>query len=107
MIDQPNNNQLQTNGNTDYRPSKRDRQFKSREENRTRVVWGMTQADFYNDLHNQQILVTTLDGKALAGKLIGVDVFDLILEKPEGERMLLAKGAIKTVRAYREKEKEI
>lgn len=107
MIDQTSNSQPQTNGNTERRPSKRDRQFKSREENRTRVVWGVTQADFYDELHNQQILVTTLDGKALAGKLIGVDVFDLILEKPDGERMLLAKGAIKTVRAYREKEKEL
>ncbi|MGC9521378.1 MAG: LSm family protein [Anaerolineae bacterium] len=57
-------------------------------------VWGKRSAAFYNELQNKAVLVAVSGGKIFKGRLIGVDVYDIIIAQESGLELLLPKGNI-------------
>ena len=56
--------------------------------------WGMASAEFYYQLENQHVTIALTTGKALKGRLIGVDTYDIIIRQSSGLEVLIIKGAI-------------
>lgn len=56
--------------------------------------WGTSSAQFYADVENKTIAIHLRNGQVLTGELVGLDTFDLILERAEGKRALVPKHAI-------------
>ncbi len=56
--------------------------------------WGTSAAQFYADVENKIIAIHLRDGQVLTGELVGVDKFDLVLEREAGKRALIPKHAI-------------
>ena len=65
----------------------------------TEKTWGVSAAEFYKGLRDQPIQVVTIDGKLYKGNLVGVDVYDLVIQQAAGATILLAKHAVKFVQA--------
>ena len=57
-------------------------------------VWGKRAAAFYSELENQFVQVAVVNGKIFKGKLIGVDVYDIIIEQDSGLELLISKGNV-------------
>ncbi len=57
-------------------------------------VWGKRSAAFYSELQNKTVLVAVASGKVFKGQLIGVDVYDIIIEQKSGLELLIPKGNI-------------
>ncbi|MDF1512291.1 MAG: hypothetical protein P1S60_00635 [Anaerolineae bacterium] len=57
-------------------------------------VWGKRTAEFFTDLENQPVQVAVVTGKIFKGTLIGVDVYDIIIQQESGLQLLIAKGNI-------------
>jgi len=57
-------------------------------------VWGKRTADFFADLRNESISVAVSNGKVFKGRLIGVDVYDILIRQDSGLELLLSKGNI-------------
>ncbi|MBN1810588.1 MAG: hypothetical protein JXA14_01990 [Anaerolineae bacterium] len=58
------------------------------------TVWGRRSHQFYAALENQKIRVATVNDRTIKGTLIGVDVYDLIVQLESGLEILLPKGNI-------------
>jgi hypothetical protein len=65
-------------------------------------VWGKRAAAFYNKLENQLVQVAVTNGKIFKGTLIGVDVYDIIIQQESGLELLIAKGNIVYVHKAKE-----
>ena len=61
-----------------------------------RHVFGMRSAEFYAALEGKSIRVAFMDGKAMTGTLIGLDQYDIILDK-DGVQVLIPKHSLKYV----------
>lgn len=57
-------------------------------------VWGRRTAEFYEDLKNQQVIVAVSDGQRFAGKLVGVDTYEIHLRQDSGLELLIVKGNV-------------
>ena len=57
-------------------------------------VWGKRAAEFYTALENQLVQVAVSTGKTFRGTLIGVDVYDIIIQQESGLELLIAKGNV-------------
>jgi hypothetical protein len=57
-------------------------------------VWGKRSAAFYAGLQNETVLVVVANGKAFKGQLIGVDVYDIVIQQESGLELLIPKGSI-------------
>ena len=57
-------------------------------------IWGTSSAAFYAELEGEAIDVQLITGTRLTGLLSGVDRYDLFLEQPGGQEVLVSKGAI-------------
>jgi hypothetical protein len=57
-------------------------------------IWGKRSAEFYSDLENQVVQVAVVTGKIFKGTLIGVDVYDIIIQQESGLELLISKGNI-------------
>jgi small nuclear ribonucleoprotein (snRNP)-like protein len=57
-------------------------------------VWGKRAAEFYTELENQMVQVSVTSGKTFKGTLIGVDVYDIIIQQESGLELLISKGNI-------------
>ncbi len=57
-------------------------------------VWGKRSAEFFTQLDGQTILVAVSNGKVFKGKLVGVDVYDIIIQQESGLELMLPKGNI-------------
>lgn len=64
------------------------------EKTRPPQVWGKRAAAFYAELENQLVQVAVANGKIFKGTLIGVDVYDIIIEQDSGLELLIAKGNV-------------
>ncbi len=63
------------------------------------ATFGIGAREIYALLQGQRIEACSLDGKIYnKHRLVGVDVYDLILEGPDGEYLLLSKHSLKYVR---------
>ncbi len=56
--------------------------------------WGTLSATFFADLKGQAIAVHLQYGETLTGVLVGVDKYDVCLERPDRSTMLVTKHAI-------------
>lgn len=65
-------------------------------------VWGKRAAEFYTELENQIVQVSVATGKSFKGTLIGVDVYDIIIQQDSGLELLIAKGNIVYVHKVKE-----
>ncbi len=61
---------------------------------KTPNVWGKRSNEFYAELEEQPVLVSTSTGKVFKGLLVGVDVYDLIIRQESGLELLIPKGNI-------------
>ena len=57
-------------------------------------VWGKRAAEFYAELENQKVQIAVATGKIFKGTLIGVDVYDIIIQQESGLKLLIAKGNV-------------
>ena len=57
-------------------------------------VWGKRAAEFYAELENQKVQIAVATGKIFKGTLIGVDVYDIIIQQESGLNLLIAKGNV-------------
>ncbi len=57
--------------------------------------WGQSQAAYLASLEGKQVTVVFADGKAMKGKLTGVDTYELYIEQSNGLEVMINKGAIK------------
>jgi len=65
-------------------------------------VWGKRAAEFYTELKNQPVQIAVVTGKTFKGTLIGVDVYDIIIQQKSGLNLLIAKGNIVYVHKAKE-----
>lgn len=65
-------------------------------------VWGKRAAEFYTELEDQSVQVAVMTGKTFKGTLIGVDVYDIIIQQDSGLELLIAKGNIVYVHKTKE-----
>lgn len=56
--------------------------------------WGTSAAQFYADCEGETIDIHLETGQVLTGRLLGVDRYDIVLERSEGKRALIPKHAI-------------
>jgi sRNA-binding regulator protein Hfq len=56
--------------------------------------WGTSAAQFYATVERKPVVIHLGGGQTLAGKLVGLDTFDLVLEREGGKRALVPKHAI-------------
>ena len=56
--------------------------------------WGTSAAAFYADCEDEQINIHVETGQTLSGVLLGVDRYDLILERDDGAKVLIPKHAV-------------
>lgn len=64
------------------------------EQSKPKQVWGKRSAAFYAELENEEVLVAVSNDKVFKGQLIGVDVYDIIIQQPSGLELLIPKGNI-------------
>jgi small nuclear ribonucleoprotein (snRNP)-like protein len=57
-------------------------------------VWGRRTAAFFAELANEMVLVAVCNDKVFKGRLVGVDVYDIIIEQESGLELLIPKGNI-------------
>ncbi len=67
----------------------------SNEERKPKRNWGRTQAEYLAALQGKPVKVVFVDGKALRGKLVGVDTYELFIEQDSGLEVMVVKGAVK------------
>lgn len=60
-------------------------------------TWGVSSAAFYAYHRLKPVRVVALDGTAITGLLIGVDTYDLILERGDKTAILIPKHAVKVI----------
>ena len=65
------------------------------DEKKTRPNWGQSQAEYLTALKGQQVVVAFADGKAMKGRLTGVDTFYLFIRQSSGLEVMIGKGPIK------------
>ncbi len=58
------------------------------------IRWGSSAAKFYADLEGETIRVHLHTGETLVGVLVGVDTYDIFLEREAGARAMVSKHAI-------------
>lgn len=68
--------------------------------------WGTSAAQFYADVEGEIIAIHLRGGVVLTGELVGVDKFDLVLEREGGRRALVPKHAIEWMELAQEKQGE-
>lgn len=66
----------------------------SNEKTKASQIFGKRSADFFGALLNQQVLVSAGNGQVFKGELIGVDVYDIIIQQKSGLELLIPKGNI-------------
>ena len=59
--------------------------------------WGTSAAQFYAHVENKTIVMRLRGGQTLTGELVGVDTYDLVLERQDGARALVPKHAIEWI----------
>jgi sRNA-binding regulator protein Hfq len=59
--------------------------------------WGKSAAQFYAEVENKIITIHLRGGQALTGELVGLDTFDLVLERENDRKVLIPKHAIEWV----------
>lgn len=58
----------------------------------TKHVCGRRSTEFFADLADPPVQVTTVTGQQYAGTLSGVDIYDIILRQERGLEVLFPKG---------------
>jgi sRNA-binding regulator protein Hfq len=64
-------------------------------ENKPKRNWGQSQAEYLAALEGKQVTVVFMDGKAMKGKLTGVDTYEIYVRQPNGLEVMISKGAVK------------
>jgi len=59
--------------------------------------WGTSALQFYAYVENKQIVIHLRSGQALNGELVGVDTYDLVLERQDSNKVLIPKHAIEWI----------
>jgi sRNA-binding regulator protein Hfq len=65
---------------------------------KTPDIWGASSAGFYAELEGERLIVDLVNDGQVCGMLLGVDRYDIFLRDDQGEKVLIAKGAITTGR---------
>jgi sRNA-binding regulator protein Hfq len=65
---------------------------------KTPDIWGASSAGFYAEMEGERLVVDLVNAEQVHGMLLGVDRYDIFLRDDQGEKVLIAKGAITTVR---------
>lgn len=60
----------------------------------TQHVFGRRSYQFFEDLKDQPVRVATVTGKQYNGTLIGVDIYDIIIQQENGLELLFPKGNV-------------
>ena len=62
-------------------------------------VWGKRSAAFYAGLQGQPVVVATVTGQRFSGRLVGVDVYDILIRQGSELELLIPKGNVVYVHA--------
>jgi RNA chaperone Hfq len=58
------------------------------------LFWGLRAAAFYERCEGEVVTVHLVNGEDLAGEIVGVDQYDVVLNPGDGRRLLIPKHAV-------------
>jgi hypothetical protein len=64
--------------------------------------WGKEPLDFIHEMQDKKVFISTVDGRAFKGTLVGANPYALVIRQKSGLEMMVNKGNIVYVHAARD-----